>query len=333
MALCVASLGCLSCGYSDFRLPALPPADPQIGYQWEPRPNPVLPHGAAGDPDSHDALNPSVVRLPHEYYNFYSGYDGKTWRTLLASSADGLSWVKQGAVLSADPAAGEGSSIAANGAAIYDSGFDYWYQAGAPDNPQIGFARSKDGRAWSKSAFPVIGYGPRGSWDERALGDPYVLKAGQYYYLFYLGQDRARRQRLGVARSRDGEHWTKLRSNPILDLGAYGAFDEMGLGEPAVWIAHGYYWMLYTGRDAGEHRRLGMARSRDGVHWDKLPTVFAGAEPWDSQVVCDATIELQEGRLTAWFGGGDAARPDQNINGQIGMATLHAVTVTARMAK
>jgi hypothetical protein len=59
-----------------------------------------------------------------------------------------------------------------------------------------------------------------------------------------------------VARSLDGEHWQKLRGNPILELGKYGAFDEMGLGEPAVWIAHGYYWMLYTGRDAQQARRV-----------------------------------------------------------------------------
>jgi hypothetical protein len=69
-----------------------------------------------------------------------------------------------------------------------------------------------------------------------------------------------------------------------------------------------------------------MARSTDGVHWEKLPAVLAGHEAWDSQVVCDPTIELlQDGHLTVWFGGGDAPSPDENLNGQIGMATLHAI--------
>ena len=94
--------------------------------------------------------------------------------------------------------------------------------------------------------------------------------------MYYLGQDRAARQRLGVARSPDGVHWEKLRANPILELGGRGAFDEAGLGEPAVWQSHGFYWMLYTGRDIKENRRLGLARSTDGVHWTKLPAVFAG---------------------------------------------------------
>jgi predicted GH43/DUF377 family glycosyl hydrolase len=154
---------------------------------------------------------------------------------------------------------------------------------------------------------------------------------GRYLYMFYLGQDRARRQRLGVARSLDGESWQKLRTNPILELGKYGSFDEMGLGEPAVWIAHGYYWMLYTGRDARENRRLGMARSTDGVRWKKLPGVFEGREPWDSLVLCDPTIELLAGRLAVWFGGGDKPSPDENLDGQIGVAYLHAVTVDSKL--
>ena len=89
--------------------------------------------------------------------------------------------------------------------------------------------------------------------------------------MFYLGKDRAQPAALGCRESRDGVSWTKLRSNPILELGDYGAFDAKGLGEPAVWAARGYYWMLYTGRDRNEVRRLGLARSRDGVRWEKLP--------------------------------------------------------------
>lgn len=324
--LCALVLGLCGCGYSDFRLPELAPAEPQVRYEWEPRESPVLPHGAPGDPDAHDALNPSVVRRGAAYYNYYSGYDGKTWRTLLATSADGVAWRKEGVVLSPDAGAGEGDYIAANGSALFgEGGFQYWYQAGPEGAPRLGLARSTDGRHWRKASFPVMGYGPRDSWDERGVGDPYVIRVGRYLYLFYLGEDRARRQRLGVARSLDGVAWQKLRTNPILELGKYGSFDEKGLGEPAVWIGHGYYWMLYTGRDAQENRRFGMARSTDGVRWEKLATVFEGRQAWDERVVCDPSIGLlPDGHLAAWFGGGDAPSPDENLNGQIGVALLHA---------
>ena len=56
---------------------------------------------------------------------------------------------------------------------------------------------------------------------------------------------------------------------PVLELGDEGAFDEIGLGEPAVWASAGKYWMLYTGRDRAEHRRIGLAMSDDGVRWQR----------------------------------------------------------------
>jgi hypothetical protein len=86
-----------------------------------------------------------------------------------------------------------------------------------------------------------------------------------------------------------------------------------------VFVAHGYYWKLYTGRARNEFRRLGLARSRDGVQWEKLPAVFQGDQPWDSKVLCDASVVNQDNRVLVWFGGGDVARPDQNIHGQIGL--------------
>ncbi len=88
--------------------------------------------GAQGEWDAVDVLNPSVIRQGDAYYNFFSGYDGKTWHTGLAVSADGVTWRKEGKILSPDPALG-GHAIAANGSAIADdSGILYYYQAGDP---------------------------------------------------------------------------------------------------------------------------------------------------------------------------------------------------------
>lgn len=311
-----------ACGrYREFTLPPQP-GGPSVQWYWEARPEPVLTRGAPGEWDSVDVLNPSVIRQGDAYYNLYSGFDGKTWHTGIAVSGDGITWRKEGKMLSPDPRTWEGDAIAANGSAIADEmgSVLYYYQAGFPS--RIGLARSANGHQWQKNGSPVLDLGPRGSWDERAIGDPYVIRAARNYYMFYLGMDRARRQRLGVAMSNDGLTWYKLRSNPILELGGAGAFDENGLGEPAVWISHGYYWMLYTGRDRDEIRRLGLARSRNGVVWEKLPIVFGGDQSWDSKVLCDPTVLVENGRVRVWFGGGDVARPDQNIHGQIGLAEM-----------
>jgi predicted GH43/DUF377 family glycosyl hydrolase len=319
--------------YADFVVPPAAQASPgdragngdRITFTFEAAPEPVIRRGEAGAYDAHDALNPSVLRFPGAgFFNLYSGFDGRTWHTALATSAEGDRWDKQGPVLSPDARTWEGNYIAANGHALYQGQIFYWYQAGPKDAPRIGLARSADGRAWRKEPGPVLRGGPRSSWDERAVGDPYVIRKAGTFYMYYLGTDRAQRQRLGVARSTDGIRWEKLRQNPVLELGEAGSFDEVGLGEPAVWEQFGFYWMLYTGRDAREHRRLGLARSADGVRWSKLPLVIAGNQPWNSKVVCDPTVEPDGDSVRVWFGGGDAASPDENLNGQIGYGVLRA---------
>lgn len=306
------------CGrYSDFSLPAPEASGPRGPFAWETSPQPVI---ARDDSDSIDVLNPSVIRFRGRYLNLYSAWDGKTWSTSLAESSDGVAWRKKGRVLT--PQGGEGSYIAANGSALV-SGDEilYWYEAGDPFF--IALARSKDGVRWTRAGV-VLSRGPLGSFDESAVADPYVIRAGRNFYMYYLGQDRAMRQRLGVAESPDGVHWEKLRTNPILELGAAGAFDERGVGEAAVWPSGGSYWMLYTGRDRNEHRKIGLAKSSDGIHWERQLNFapIGGTEPWNRVVMCDPTVEVTPEAIRVWFGGGDAPSPDQNLHGQIGLGLL-----------
>lgn len=307
---------CLTgCGpYAEFTLPVLAGGNANVTFTFEERPGPALERGAALD-----VLNPSVTQ---NRWMFYSEWDGRAWHTASAEF-DGKQWVKGPRLLSPDPRTWEGSYIAANGSAMMTRHWvDYWYHAGPRERPRIGHARN-----WRKETRPVLEPGPYMSWDEYGVADPDVINEGEFYYMYFLGQDRAWRQRIGVARSRDGIQWEKLRSNPILELGEPGSFDENGLGEPAVWQAGGFYWMLYTGRGAGEIRKLGMARSVDGVHWTKLPYVFAGVHEWDSQVICDpSVVKVGESEFWVWFGGGNIAKPDEGLNGQIGYGVLRMVT-------
>jgi sucrose-6-phosphate hydrolase SacC (GH32 family) len=304
------------CGrYADFRLPTPEATGPRAPFTWEASPEPVIPREEVSD-----VLNPSVVRFRGLYWNLYSDFDGRTWRTSAATSSDGLAWTKLGRVLS--PQEWEGSYAANGSALVVEDEILYWYEAGNP--LRIGLARSRDGKVWTRESNAVVPVGPRGSFDERAVADPYVIRAAGSFFLFYLGQDRARRQSLGIARSIDGVTWEKLRTNPILEPGPPGAFDENGLGEPAVWTSGGQWWMMYTGRDRQERRRLGLARSVDGVLWERVPDfIVAGSNAWDSQVVCDPAVErMPDGSMRVWFGGGDVARPDQGLHGQIGVGIL-----------
>lgn len=316
---CFAAVLLTGCGkYADFTLPAADMAGPRAPFTWEPSSAPVLNRG-----DAVDVLNPSVFRFRGEYFNLYSEFDGHAWHTASASSPDGVSWRKIGRVIS--PSGWEGNYIAANGSALVESGeILYWYEAGDPF--RIALARSSDGVRWKKSADAVLRPGPRGSFDERGVSDPYVIHAGGNFYLFYTGLDRARRQQLGLARSPDGVRWEKLRSSPILSPGGPGSFDENGVGEPAVWTSGGAWWMLYTGRDPSERRRIGLAKSADGIHWERVLNfpLIAGAELWDSQVVCDPSVEVTAEGIRVWFGGGDRTEPAENLHGQIGLGILRS---------
>jgi sucrose-6-phosphate hydrolase SacC (GH32 family) len=293
------------CGrYSDFTLPPPDPGGPAGPFTWTPRPEPVLARSEAAD-----VLNPSVVRFRDSYWNFYSEYDGKSWHTAAATSPDGVAWTKLGRVLS-PPA---GGYIAANGSAlVVGEEIFYWYETGYP--LRIALARSRDGRTWT-SAGTVLDAGPYRSFDERAVADPYVILAGDFFYLYYLGQDRAARQQLGLARSPDGILWEKLRTNPIIEGDR--------LGEPAVWTSGKSWWMLFTVRAPDEQRYLELARSSDGVQWTRVPDfVIAGDQPWNSKVLADPSVERLPNSLRVWFGGGDVPSPDQNLHGQIGLGEL-----------
>ncbi len=335
--------------YADFTLPAPQPEGPSA-YRWEALPEPVITRD-----DAADVLNPSVVLFQDQearYWNLYSEFDGQAWHTAAAKyplvaddvTADAaeppeLPWEKEGRILS--PEGDEGSYIAANGSAlVHGDELYYWYQITGPAEsvdasralpPRIALARISEDSTVTRQGAPVLEPGPIGSFDEMGVADPYVIEANGTFYMYYLGQDRARRQRIGLARSTDGIRWEKLRSNPVLgfgpglQVGRPGSFDEHGLGEPAVWSSGGWWWMLYTGRAANEQRRIGLARSRDGVAWERVADFppIQGAEPWDAQVVCDpSVVVLGDGRVSVWFGGGDVASPDENLNGQIGVGYL-----------
>ena len=326
-AVVFASMVLTGCSrhYADFSLPVLSSKQARVSWTWQAEADPVLARGQVGSFDAVDTLNPSVIREGSgRWLNVYSGYDGNSWHTGVAQSSDGLTWTRLGRVLSPDARTWEGDYIAANGSVLAESSrLLYWYQGGRW--PQIGIAVSLDaGKTWTKHGDPVLPAGPRGSWDERGVADPYVVKVGSTFYMYYLGQDRARRQRIGVARSGDGLRWEKLRSNPILELGEPGTFDETGLGEPAVWQEQGSYWMLYTARDPKEYRRIGLARSQDGVSWQRVSTkpIIEGDQPWDSAVVCDPTVIASDDGVRIWFGGGDRPEPAENLHGQIGFGVL-----------
>ena len=287
---------------------------------------PVLRTSADHKWDSVDVLNPSVVQWRGQYWNFYSGFDGETWRTGVATSADGKIWAKSdhNPVLGPSERSWDRQLIAANGSAIaIRDRLHYYYQGKTKEKVlEIGLATSADGIVFEESAEPVLIPGPSGAWDESAVADPYVIEYHGSYYMYFLGMNQAGVQRLGVAKSDDGMKWVKHPGNPILDIGAAGTFDSLGVGEPSVVNIGGTFIMLYTGRNDLEQRSIGVALSLDGINWrrqssQQLPIPRAA---WSSEVLCDPTMMLtDDGKLIrVWYGGGNVRSPAEKLNGQVG---------------
>jgi predicted GH43/DUF377 family glycosyl hydrolase len=169
-----------------------------------------------------------------------------------------------------------------NGPEAYDNGktgprvvlkfgpTDYrmWYEAVA-DNmlTSVGYATSSDGVTWTKRGVVMS---PSATWEGNEVSPNSIVVEGTTLRLYYhAGGSQLLNRRIGTATSTDGTSWTKA-PDPILDLGASGAFDDNQVAEPRVVRVGTTYRMYYTGRNAADNRTsLGLATSTDGTTFAK----------------------------------------------------------------
>lgn len=139
----------------------------------------------------------------------------------------------------------------------------------------IGAATRPDGSAWTKyGSNPVLQAGTAGTWDDGGVKDPWLLHIDGAYVMYYSGYDGST-YRIGraTAASHEGP-WTKYASNPVLDLGTGGSFDDDGVAFARVlyepFDAGREYKMWYSGISAADGKfRIGYAYSSDGISWTK----------------------------------------------------------------
>jgi len=112
--------------------------------------------------------------------------------------------------------------------------------------------------------------GAPGAWDDYHVSGPSVLYEDGTYKMWYTGNDGSN-TRIGYATSPDGIVWTKYAGNPVLDLGAPGAWDDVNVFDPSVLFEAGTYKMWYAGYDDSTWR-IGYATSSAtiAIRTDKL---------------------------------------------------------------
>jgi len=226
-----------------------------------------------------------------------AGYEEGAAVIGLASSSDLLHWKIDDPILrSEDGAAWEQGGLYRPDL-LLDNGdkFRLYYNAKTKTLPksegggwheQTGVAFSTDLQHWTRSLLnPILPNGPRGSAtypasnplhdqspptpdarDSRFASNPFVVKNGSQYAMYYFGYGYQRPGRACelLALSPDGVHFTKV-PEVILDTGTSGSIDETFAHKPSVIYHEGALYHFYcavSGKWPNEVRGIAVARSK-----------------------------------------------------------------------
>jgi len=276
--------------------------------------------GGGGTWDDAHVYMSSMIKDGSTYKMWYVGHDGTNTRIGYATSNNGTSWTKYASNPVLNLGAGgtwDNTNLQYLTVIKDESTYKMWYSGHDGTKWRIGYATSSDGISWTKHASnPVLNIGAGGTWDDLHAYLSSVLKDSDgTYKMWYSGHDSSN-VRFGYASSNDGINWTKYASNPVLDLGAEGTWDDVHLYFPSVMKDNsGSYKMWHSGYD-GTTWRIGYTSVRPDGSASPEPSVITGSEEqsacytfdtgWDtgySNEAAAATLSLFEptGLLTTAF--------------------------------
>ncbi|UCE39256.1 MAG: PKD domain-containing protein [Thermoplasmata archaeon] len=237
---------------------------------------PVIDLGGAPDgSDDASAYSPCVLKEGGIYKMWYSGQYSRTssYKTLYATSTDGIHWTKHGVVLDVgspgerDERDAYAPEIIIDNDAPPSERYKMWYTGQIRTGPfKIFYATSPDGLTWTKysdanGAIPVLepGWAP-GDVDDIAVSHPCVVKDNDgLYRIWYSGVSSIGGQ-IPYADSNDGITWNK--HGLALDKGNSSELDEFSIGAPTIIIdVDGTYKMWFTGSN-GDYVRIFYAYSQ-----------------------------------------------------------------------
>jgi predicted GH43/DUF377 family glycosyl hydrolase len=285
------------------------------GINWTKDPgNPVIVVGSPGRWDDFTIYTPSVLVEGSTYRMWFTGHSGSTWMIGYANSTDGHTWTKIPSV----PVLDEGSpgswddDLVWTPSVVYEGGtYHMWYTGRDGAKNRIGYATSSDGITWSKyGGNPVLDLGPGGTWDDNELYTLSVIYNGSGFEMWYGGDDNPY-VRIGYATSPDGMTWTKHPSNPVLDLGSGGLWDDTYVWYPSVIFDGGGYHMWYIGNDGSGNNAVGYATSADGIIWNRYASnpVFSNgsAGKWDGSLITSSNVYFDGDTYHLFYGGSDGS--------------------------
>lgn len=232
---------------------------------------------ATGKPFSKD---PSVIRFGGRYLLYYSirGGDERSaagWTVGIAESRDLINWRRVGQVLPG--AAYETKGLAAPFAKVIEGKVHLFYQTyGNGANDAICHAVSGDGLNFERDPSNPI-FHPTGSWNSGRAIDAEVVRDRNRWLLYVATRDPSSKiQMIAGAVSQGGfsrDAWKMLADRPMLKPELL--WERDCIEAPSV-IRHGeWLYMFYGGAYNAAPQQIGVARSRDGIEWERI-----GREPF-----------------------------------------------------
>lgn len=263
-------------------------------------------------PDALWAYHPVVVRFGKRRLLFYTGKGigfGIRHYTLAAKGENLTHWIKTGSVILPNGTMHSWDSDFTAHAYIFSDGrkMSMLYDGSRTGDwlEEIGFAVSEDGELWQKDSLnPVFRVG-KAWWEKRHVSRCCVFYKKNRYYLYYAGHD-GKRERIGLAMGKSLTTLNERVSNPVLDLGAKGSWDEKSISDPRVIAYGGKYFMFYSGIDALGVERTGIAVGTDLVHWKKYadnPVLDVTPGSWDAISASRAFPFVEGKRITLFYSG------------------------------
>ena len=275
-------MSAIPCQFADYLTP----------YKYD---RPILaPSGEENAFDRFGVDNMRICRHNGQFYAFYIGFDGRGYRTALATSRDLIHWEKKGVVLNA----GSGQPWDDSGRAISSLLCDvnlygsrrlikrdgrYWmfyhaypgvgYEVGAAANG-LAWSDDEDLLEWRCEETPVFEKSATGAWDSGGLYSTWIVPRGDHFLLYYNGKERGEwpwHEQVGLACSNSLHGWTRSEKNPVLTVSP-GRWDSLfSCGQHVLFDSRRNRWvMFYCGFD-GIHAQEGVAVSDDMLHWEKCP--------------------------------------------------------------
>ncbi len=167
---------------------------------------------------------------------------------------------------------------------------------------------------WTRySGNPVLVNGALFEWDMAIMHPSVVEEPMIGYKMFFTAQNLTAtfepRLRIGLASAPDEVTWSKNPSNPVMDVGSPGSWEEIGVATPWVVLDMTGYRMWYTGLDSSMFPQIGYAMSSDGESWTKHPSnpiLTPGAtDDWDGNGTMAPSVLFIGGIFHAWYTGAD----------------------------